>query len=85
MGGETGSIGAEVVFAFRAELAETLVDCLMRRTMVGLNGQVGLDAVEGAARVAQKFLGWDGERVSREVEDYKRYVERLHPQRSRER
>jgi glycerol-3-phosphate dehydrogenase len=74
---ETGSIGAEVVFAFRSEMAETLVDCLMRRTMVGLNSRTGLDAVEAAARVAQRFLGWDGERAAREVEDYRRYVERF--------
>jgi glycerol-3-phosphate dehydrogenase len=74
---ETGSIGAEVVFAFRSEMAETLVDCLMRRTMTGLNSQTGLDAVEAAARVARKFLGWDGARAAREVEGYRRYVERF--------
>ncbi|HLO00951.1 MAG TPA: glycerol-3-phosphate dehydrogenase, partial [Pyrinomonadaceae bacterium] len=33
---ETGAIAAEVVFAFRRELAQTLSDCLLRRTMVGL-------------------------------------------------
>jgi glycerol-3-phosphate dehydrogenase len=82
---ETGSVGAEVVFSFRAELAETLVDCLMRRTMVGLNSQVGLDAVERAARVAQKFLSWDDARSLREVENYKHYVERFHPKQNRAR
>jgi glycerol-3-phosphate dehydrogenase len=79
---ETGSIGAEVVHAFREELAETLADCLMRRTMVGLNGSVGLDAVEKAAHVAQKFLGWDDGRVASEVEDYRSYAGRFHPGRS---
>jgi glycerol-3-phosphate dehydrogenase len=74
---ETGSIGAEVVFAFRSELAETLVDCLMRRTMLGLNSRTGLDAVEAAARIAQKFLGWDERRAAREVEDYRRYAARF--------
>ena len=76
---ETASVGAEVVFAFRDELAETLVDCLMRRTMTGLNSQLGLDAVERAARVAQRFLGWDESRAAREVENYRRYVERFRP------
>jgi glycerol-3-phosphate dehydrogenase len=76
---ETGSIGAEVVYAFRTELAETLADCLLRRTMVGLNEQVGLDALEHAAHVAQKFLNWDDERVSREVEDYRGYITRFNP------
>ena len=74
---ETGSVGAEVVFAFRQEMAETLVDCLMRRTMAGLNSRNGLDAVEAAARIAQKFLGWDDERAAREVEAYRRYVARF--------
>jgi glycerol-3-phosphate dehydrogenase len=76
---ETGSIAAEVVYAFREELAETLADCLMRRTMVGLNSQLGLDALDGAARVAQKFLGWNEGRASGEVEAYRKYVERFKP------
>jgi glycerol-3-phosphate dehydrogenase len=74
---ETGTIGAEVVYAFREELAETLADCLLRRTMVGLNGQVGLDAVERASHIARKFSGWDEERASREVEAYRSYVGRF--------
>ncbi|MET0650304.1 MAG: glycerol-3-phosphate dehydrogenase [Pyrinomonadaceae bacterium] len=80
---ETGSVGAEVVYAFREEMAETLADCLMRRTMVGLNGEVGLDASERAAQLARKYLGWDTERAAGEVEAYRSYVERF--QRNRER
>ena len=76
---ETGSVGAEVVYAFREEMAETLADCLLRRTMVGLNGRLGLDASEHAARLAQKFLGWDEGRASGEVEAYRRYVGRFKP------
>ncbi|MCA1633761.1 MAG: glycerol-3-phosphate dehydrogenase/oxidase [Acidobacteria bacterium] len=75
---ETGSIGAEVVFAFRHELAETLGDCLLRRTLVGLDSSAGTDAVESAARLSRKFLGWDKRRAACEVEDYLRYVERFH-------
>ncbi|MBA3243510.1 MAG: FAD-dependent oxidoreductase, partial [Acidobacteria bacterium] len=74
---ETGSIGAEVVFSFRHEMAETLGDCLLRRTLVGLDSSVGTDAVERAARLARKFLSWDEGRAAREVEDYLRYVERF--------
>lgn len=80
---ETGSIGAEVVHAFREELAETLADCLMRRTMLGLNGSVGLDALERAAHIAQKFLGWDDERAADEIESYRRHVERFQQNRER--
>jgi len=76
---ETGSIAAEVVYSFREELAETLADCLMRRTMVGLDGQLGLDAAEHAALIARKFLGWDDGKASGEVEAYRSYVERFKP------
>jgi len=74
---ETGTVGAEVVHAFRNELAETLADCLLRRTMTGLNSRLGLDAAARAAQVAQQFLGWDDARAAREVEDYRRSVERF--------
>jgi glycerol-3-phosphate dehydrogenase len=79
LGEETGSILAEVVFAFREEMAETLVDCLMRRTMSGLDSRLGLDALERAASVARRFLGWDEARAARETENYRRYVERFRP------
>jgi glycerol-3-phosphate dehydrogenase len=76
---QTGAIGAEVLFSFREEMAQTLTDCLMRRTMVGMNAAAGLDAVEAAAKVAQKYLGWDDDRVTREIADYRKYVQRFHP------
>ncbi len=75
----SGAIGAEVVFSFREEMAQTLTDCLWRRTMVGMNSEAGLDAIEAAAEVAQKYLGWDGGRAAREVEDYRKYVRRFRP------
>src|SRR5207302_5718135 len=60
----TGAIGAEVLFSFQREMAETLTDCLMRRTLIGLDASAGLDAVEVAARIAQKYLGWDERRAA---------------------
>jgi len=80
---ETASIAAEVVFSFKEESAETLADCLLRRTIVGLNGQLGLDALYAAARVARRFLGWDEERAEFEVESYKSYVKRFKQNRER--
>jgi glycerol-3-phosphate dehydrogenase len=47
--------------------------------MVGMNAAAGLDAVEAAAKVAQKYLGWDDDRVTREIADYRKYVQRFHP------
>jgi glycerol-3-phosphate dehydrogenase len=73
---ETGAIAAEVVHAFRHELAQTLSDCLLRRTMVGLNSTCGLYAVAVAASVAQKSLGWSDERTANEIIAYEKHVTR---------
>lgn len=76
---ESGIIGAEVLYAFRREMAQTLSDVLLRRTMVAYGPRVALDVDEAAAQVAVKHLGWDEERARREVEQYRRYVERYKP------
>lgn len=75
--GETGAIAAEIVHAFRHEHAQTLIDCLMRRTMVGLNSTNGLSSVEKAAEIASLHLGWTEERAAAEVVSYRKYVERF--------
>ena len=76
----TQGIGAEILFAFRDEMARTLSDCLMRRTMVG----IGPAAVcpgddERAAFIAQKYLGWSSNDAAREVAAYREYLKRFHP------
>jgi glycerol-3-phosphate dehydrogenase len=76
---ETGLMGCEVLYAFRQEMAETLADALLRRTMVGLGPNVALDVDEAAAKVAVEHLGWTEERAKQEVENYRRYVERYRP------
>jgi len=68
---ETGALAAEIVFAFENELATTLSDCLLRRTMVGLNSSHGLSAVDAAGAVAEKYLGWSGTRVEQEIAAYR--------------
>ncbi len=79
IGSETGTLAAEVVFSFRHELAETLSDCLWRRTMAGFSSSVGIGEAEAAARIAQEHLGWSEDRAQREVESYRRYISRFHP------
>jgi glycerol-3-phosphate dehydrogenase len=74
---ETGAIAGEVIYAFNNEMAQTLRDCLLRRTMVGLNSSCGLKAVEAAATVARKYLEWSQDRVAEEVSSYRKYVERF--------
>lgn len=74
----TGAIRAEVLFSFQREMAATLADCLLRRTMVGLGKGAGLGAVETAACVARTFLGWDEERALRETGAYRELIKGLH-------
>jgi glycerol-3-phosphate dehydrogenase len=76
---ETGAIGAEVLFSFQCELAQTLTDCLMRRTLVGLDRAAGLDGAEAAASLGQRYLGWTKERAALELDEYQKYVSRFHP------
>jgi glycerol-3-phosphate dehydrogenase len=63
-------LAAEVVFAFENEFAKTLADCFLRRTMIGLNGDLGLSKIEAAADIGKRLLGWSEERARREVENY---------------
>jgi glycerol-3-phosphate dehydrogenase len=79
---ESGGIAAEVIFAFKQELAQTLTDCLLRRTMVGLNSACGLNAVDQAATIAQKHLGWSEGRVEQEIDRYRKEIERFNPRAS---
>jgi glycerol-3-phosphate dehydrogenase len=74
---ETGALAAEIVFSFKHEFAQTMADCLLRRTMVGLNSSCGLDAVEAAAEVGRKNLGWTDERAAGEIQNYRRATERM--------
>jgi glycerol-3-phosphate dehydrogenase len=71
---ETHALAAEVVFAFRHERATTLADCLLRRTMVGLNSTCGLTAVAAAGEIAKKYLGWSEDRVAREIAAYRHEI-----------
>ena len=81
---ETGIIGAEVLYAFRRELAQKLGDALLRRSMVGMGPRVALDVDEAAARVAVQHLGWSRERAKREVGEFREYVRRYKPKDLRE-
>jgi len=76
---ETALIGAEVIWAIREEMAETLSDVLLRRTMAGYGPDVALDVVDAAAEVAVEHCGWDKERAERDVQEYRKWIERYTP------
>jgi glycerol-3-phosphate dehydrogenase len=71
---ETTTIGAEVLFAFQSEMAVTLGDVLLRRTMAGLGSSAGVGEDEAAAAVARKYLGWDEGRAEEEVARYRKGI-----------
>ncbi len=74
---ETGAIGAELVFTFRTEFCRTLTDALIRRIMVGLNGNCGRDALERAATLLAADQGWGDDRKAKEIQDYLTYIRRF--------
>jgi glycerol-3-phosphate dehydrogenase len=79
----TSTIAAEVVYSFQHELAQTLSDCLLRRTMVGLSAAVGIGVDEVAASIGLHYLGWSETRVEQEVAAYRKQVEGFNPRSSR--
>ncbi|MER5325787.1 glycerol-3-phosphate dehydrogenase/oxidase [Streptosporangium roseum] len=76
---ESGALAAEVVLAVRDEGAVTLGDILLRRTLVGLGPDMGLDAAAACADVAVRHLGWDDERARAELAGYGAELRRFRP------
>lgn len=72
----TRTLAAEIPFAVRVELAGTLTDVYLRRTMLGLRGDQGFPALDTAAAVARDTLGWSEGRAGGEVAEYRRFVAR---------
>ena len=68
---------AEMIFAFGHESAKTLGDCFLRRTMIGLNCDLGLGNLQVAADIGMRSLGWSEARAKWEVEAYRREVEKF--------
>ena len=67
----------EVVFSFEHELAKTLADCFLRRTMRGLRGDLGLEDIEEAAEIGVRSLGWSDERARWEIENYRDEIKKF--------
>lgn len=71
------SVGAEVIYAIREEMATTLADVVIRRTELGAMEYPGDALVEAAAAVAAGELGWSADRRTVEVarvRDFYRWV-----------
>jgi glycerol-3-phosphate dehydrogenase len=73
------AIAAEVIFAFRHEMARTLTDVLLRRSMAGLGAEMGIGTDQAAAHVAVQQLGFDGTWAERQVVEYREALKRFRP------
>ena len=62
-----------VAYSFEHEMAKTLADSFLRRTMRGLESDLGFGNLDAAVRV----LGWSDERAKWEIENYKDEIEKF--------
>ena len=67
-------IKAQVVFAVQAEMAQTLVDILLRRTTLGIDRHYGLESAPAICRILEQQRLWDTDGCQRQIEDYQRYI-----------
>lgn len=75
--GSSTVLAGEIVFAFEQELAQTLTDCLLRRTMAGFNADLFIGSDQEAAKIGKRLLGWNDEKAEKEVEDYRHHVAKM--------
>ncbi|GAA2853383.1 glycerol-3-phosphate dehydrogenase [Streptosporangium fragile] len=73
----SGLRAGEVVFAIREEEAVSLADVLARRTMIGLEPDLGQGAMDAVAAVCAAELGWDDAETARQKAAYLRYLRRF--------
>jgi glycerol-3-phosphate dehydrogenase len=67
--GPSRTLGAEVLHAVREEMAQTLPDCVFRRTDIATSGNPGEEALRTCATLMAAELGWDATRQERELEE----------------
>jgi glycerol-3-phosphate dehydrogenase len=75
----TGAIAAEIVFGFESEMARTLSDVIMRRSMIGLAGRLSTRIADQSASVAVRKLGWSTARAADEICSFESFISRLKP------
>jgi glycerol-3-phosphate dehydrogenase len=64
-------IKAEVIHACREEMAQKLSDVAFRRTNLGTGEYPGDSVLQACAALMSTELGWDKQRIRREVEETK--------------
>jgi glycerol-3-phosphate dehydrogenase len=72
---ELPDVAAEIVYAARHEMAETLEDAIFRRTGIGTLGNPGTETVERSAALMAREKGWTNAETQRQIDTaMKRFV-----------
>lgn len=73
------AIAAVVPFSFDHEYAVTLADVMLRRTMLAMDADAGLDTAEPISRIAQQIYGWSDEHRDAELAEFHRQIAKQLP------
>jgi glycerol-3-phosphate dehydrogenase len=76
----SGAIAAEAVFAARSEMALSLADILLRRTMIAYGPHAGIGPDEQILEVAGKEIGWTKPQQKKELAAFRDWITRYRPQ-----
>lgn len=68
-------IQAQIVYAVKTEMAQTLLDITRRRTTLAMGGNYGLDLLPTLLDVLQRYCGWQPDRCDRERQSYQAFME----------
>jgi glycerol-3-phosphate dehydrogenase len=70
---DTNILKAEIIYAVREEMAETLADVVMRRTDLGSIEYPGESALRACAELMAQELGWSESRIQTEIERLEKF------------
>ncbi|MBP0017301.1 MAG: glycerol-3-phosphate dehydrogenase [Cyanobacteria bacterium SBLK] len=67
-------IKAQILYAVRSEMAQTVLDILRRRTTIAMQDNYGLDALPVVIDILSRYCGWSRERCERAIVNYHTYM-----------
>lgn len=67
---------AQIVYAVKAEFAETIIDIARRRTTLAMNGHYGCDLLPVMTQTLQQYCAWSQTKCDNASESYRVYMEK---------
>jgi glycerol-3-phosphate dehydrogenase len=67
------TVGAEIIYTIRNEMAVRLSDIIIRRTGLGASDRPDDEAIRAAAKIAAAELQWDADRTASEIASVQRF------------